>query len=214
MTGEQFNPRAARERRIMQIIASVITLAVAVTAGFPQLAHAERVRSPRVPTDLQVLPPYKGFLVGHATGTQNYICLPSGTSFAWTLFTPQATLFEDNENQIITHFLSANPIEGGVARASWQHSRDTSTVWAVATDIYTLPDFVAPGAIPWLKLHVVGAQDGPDRGDKLTPAVFIQRINTAGGLAPTTGCSASIDVGKKALIPYKADYYFYKYGDD
>ena len=42
----------------------------------------------------------------------------------------------------------------------------------------------------------------------------IQRINTAGGLAPTTGCSASIDVGKKALIPYTADYYFYKYSDE
>jgi hypothetical protein len=130
----------------MKIIANVLALAVAVTAGFPQLAHAERVRSPRVPTDLQVLPPYKGFIVGHATGSQNYICLPSGTSFAWTLFTPQATLFGDEENQVITHFLSANPIESGVARASWQHSRDTSTVWAVATNIYTEADFVAPGA--------------------------------------------------------------------
>jgi hypothetical protein len=160
----------------MKIIVSAVTLAVAVTAGLPQLAHAERVRSPRVPTELQVLPPYRAFLVGHATGSQNYICLPSVTSFAWLLFTPQATLFEDNENQIITHFLSANPIEGGTARASWQHSRDTSTVWAVATDPYTLPDFVAPGAIPWLKLHAVGAQDGPGGGDKLTPTVYLLQV--------------------------------------
>jgi hypothetical protein len=197
----------------MKIIVSVITLAVAVTVAHPQPVHADRVRRPRVPADLKVDPAYKAFLEGHATGSQNYICLPSGTSFAWTLFTPQATLFEDNENQIITHFLSANPLEGGVARATWLHSKDSSAVWAVATDIYTLPDFVAPGAIPWLKLHAVGAQDGPNGGDKLTPAVFIQRINTAGGLAPTTGCAQVTDVGRKALVPYAADYVFYKYGN-
>jgi hypothetical protein len=27
---------------------------------------------------------------------------------------------------------------------------------------------------------------------------------------PSTGCSESSDVGKKALVPYTADYFFYK----
>jgi hypothetical protein len=37
---------------------------------------------------------------------------------------------------------------------------------------------------------------------------FVQRINTAGGLAPTGGCDAST-VDTLVRIPYSADYYFY-----
>ena len=70
--------------------------------------------------------------------------------------------------------------------------------------------FVAPGAIPWLRLQVVEAQDGPTDGDKLTATTFIQRVNTSGGAAPSIGCTLSTDVGKKELVPYTADYVFYK----
>jgi hypothetical protein len=57
---------------------------------------------------------------------------------------------------------------------------------------------------------VVGAQDGThgDR-DTLTPTTFIQRLNTSGGVAPST-CNSSSDVGKEAFVPYKADYFFFK----
>jgi hypothetical protein len=95
-------------------------------------------------------------------------------------------------------------------RATWQHSRDTSTVWAVAIASSSDSIFVAPGAIPWLLLQVVGAQDGPTGGDKLSETTFIQRLNTSGGIAPSTGCTLSTDVGKKALVPYTTDYFFDK----
>src|SRR5437667_174240 len=72
------------------------------------------------------------------------------------------------------------------------------------------PDFVAPGAIPWLLLKVVGAQNGPTGGDTLSATTFIQRLNTAGGVAPSTGCTLSTDVGKMALVPYTAEYFFDK----
>ena len=84
----------------------------------------------------------------------------------------------------MTHYLSPNPIEAGIARATWRHSRDTSTVWAVAVETSSDAAYVAPGAIPWLKLEVKGAQYGPDGGSKLTATKFIQRVNTAGGKAP------------------------------
>ena len=48
--------------------------------------------------------------------SQDYICLPSGASFAWTLFGPQATLFHNDARQIMTHFLSPNPDEAGTLR--------------------------------------------------------------------------------------------------
>src|SRR4030095_15166557 len=88
--------------------------------------------------------------------------------------------------------------------------RDTSAVWALATASSSDAAFVAPGAIPWLLLQVVGDQEGPTGGDRLTATTFIQRLNTLGGIAPSTGCAVATDVGKKALVPYAADYIFYR----
>jgi hypothetical protein len=163
-----------------------------------------------VPTGLEVPAGNRPFLLGHATGTQNYICLPSGSDFVWTFFGPQATVFNDDDKHITTHFLSPNPDEGGMARATWQHSRDTSTVWAMASASSSDPGFVEPGTIPWLLLQEVGAASGPIGGRRLTKTTYIQRVHTSGGIAPTTGCAQAADVGKRALVPYTADYVFYK----
>jgi Protein of unknown function (DUF3455) len=191
-------------------IRSVAALAVAFTVSMPQPAHAHRVTPPPVPATIEVPAGNKAFLEGHAVGTQDYICLPSDTGFAWTFFGPQATLFNDDDKQITTHFLSPNPDESGMPRATWQHSRDTSAVWAKVRTSSSDPDFVAPGAIPWLLLEVVGDQDGPTGGHKLTPTTFIHRLNTSGGIAPSIGCTLPTEVGTKALVPYTADYFFYK----
>jgi Protein of unknown function (DUF3455) len=65
-------------------------------------------------------------------------------------------------------------------RATWQHSRDTSTVWAMALLSSSDPDFVESEAIPWLLLQVMGDQPEPTGGDSLTRTMFIQRVNTSG----------------------------------
>ena len=200
-------PKNQATRRVL-LTACATALAVAFTVSLPQSAHAEKVTPPPVPAGLEVSSDFEAFLVGHAIGTQNYVCQPSGGSFAFVLFTPQATLFNDADHQIITHFFSPNPDEGGTIRATWENSRDTSTIWAAV-----VPDgsaTVDPNSIAWLKLAVVGAEDGPTGGGKLSDTKFIQRLNTSGGLAPTTGCSSLADVGNKAFVPYTADYFFYK----
>ena len=214
-------------RRIL-FIGCATALAMALTVGLPQPAHADRVTPPAVHDKIQVPPGATAFLVGHAVGTQNYICLPCpnpttppGTKcpdsgFAFQLFTPEATLSADNEKQIITHFFSPNPDQGGAIRATWQDSHDTSTVWASATGAATNstdPQFVQPGAVAWLRLEVVGKQSGPIGSNKLTPTTFVQRLNTFGGLAPSDGCSSLADVGKQAFQPYTADYFFYTGGE-
>jgi len=197
-------------RKTTLTLALTTLLFVPVAIELAHAAEADDVIPPAVPSTLQPPAGQIAFLIGHASGTQNYSCLPSATGFVWTLFGPQATLFNDGADQLITHFLSANPIENGTARATWQHSRDTSTVWAVASATSSDANFVAPGAIPWLLLRVTGAQYGPSLGDKLVRTKSIQRVNTAGGIAPAAGCSAPSDVGKKALVPYTADYVFYR----
>src|SRR5262249_31524716 len=135
---------------------SMAVLTGACLALLPQWLYAHEITPPPVPSGLEVPEGHRPFLLGHATGTQNYICLSEGTGFAWVFVGPQATLFNDNETQIPTHFLSPNPDEDGMARATWQYSRDTSTVWAKMIELSSDPDFVEPEAIPWLLLQVVG----------------------------------------------------------
>jgi len=202
------------------LIACSTAFAAAFTAWLPQPAHADPVTPPAVPSNVQVPEGAKAFLVGHATGTQNYVCQPSGAGFKFVLFTPQATLFGDNEKQIITHYFSPNlspipPEIEGTIRATWQEPRDTSTVWASATPATTSTDpaFVRPGAVAWLRLTVVGRQRGPIGSNKLGPTTFVQRVNTSGGVAPSDGCSSLADVGSQAFQPYTADYFFYTGGE-
>ena len=169
--------------------------------------YAHDLAPPHVPQELEVPAGHRPFLLGYATGTQNYLCLPAGSGFAWVLFGPQATLFNEDSTQIITHFLSPNPEEAGIAHATWQHSRDTSAVWAGLAIPSTDSNYVAPGAIPWLRLTVVGDEPGPLGGDRLTRATYIHRVNTVGGIAPNTPCN---ETERRALVPYEADYYFYR----
>jgi hypothetical protein len=194
--------------RLMTRLMAAAMIATPLVA--PLSASGDDPVPPQVPTNLVVDAPHTPYLIGHAYGTQNYSCLPSATGYAWILYGPQATLFNDDDDQVMTHFLSPNPDENGTPRATWLHSRDTSAVWAMAVQISTDSAFVAPGAIPWLKLQVVGDEEGPDGGAKLTRTTFIQRVNTQGGVAPATGCGAATDVGKKALVPYTTDYVFFR----
>ena len=180
--------------------------AVLSVLTYSSVAHAQG----SVPAGLAVPAGHTPFLTTHAEGTQNYVCVLAPGGFAWQFHGPQATLVDDATTQVATHFLSPNPIEGGAARATWQHSADTSRVWAAAIASSTDPAFVIPGAIPWLLLKVVGQQAGPGGGTGLSGALFIQRINTAGGQAPPTGCKTAEDTGRKALVPYATDYVFYR----
>ncbi len=197
-------------RRIL-LIACTMALAVAFGASPSQPTSAAGDKVPPVPANIQVPAGNKLFQVGHAVGTQNYVCLPSGSGVKFTLFTPQATLFEKHK-EIMTHYFGPNPSENGTIRAAWQHSNDTSTVWGEVKpgNSSADPAYVAPNAIPWLLVTIVGYQDGPGGGDKLEKTTFIQRLNTSGGVAPATGCSSPADIGKTAFVPYTTDYYFYK----
>lgn len=191
----------------------VTTLGIAVTLALPHAAQAQAVTPPPVPVGIEVDAPNEAFLVGHAVGTQNYECQPVDSlgRVGWVLFTPQATLFGDLDEQLITHFFSPNPEEGNIVRAAWQDSWDSSIVWAVAIAFSDDANFVKAGAIPWVKLDVehTGFRNGPTGGDTLSKTTFIQRLNTEGGVAPSTGCDRPTHVGKKAFVPYAADYFFY-----
>ncbi len=205
-------------------IASVVFTAVAImafTIPAAGTAYADDTIPPPVPGNIQVPAGNKLFLVGHAVGTQNYVCVPSGAGVRFALFTPQATLFDEEGEELITHYFSPNPeepntdpkvISNYTIRAAWQDSKDSSTVWGKVNPGNSSSDsnYVEPGAIPWLLVTIAGHQDGPTGGDRLSGTTFIQRLNTHGGVAPSTGCTSLGDLGNTAFVPYTTDYYFYK----
>jgi hypothetical protein len=211
-------------RKITVMLLTLLFTLLPLAGAYGQAAQQPlAVTPPPLPAGLAPVPAgNKLFLVGHAVGTQNYVCRPSGAGVAYVLFTPEATLFGDDGGQAITHYFSPNPnpfdpntdpkvVADGAIRATWQH-RDTSTVWAKVHQPNGAVT-VDPKAIAWLLLDVVGAQNGPTGGDKLTATTFIQRLNTSGGLAPSTGCASLTDVGNQAFVPYTADYFFYQKAD-
>jgi hypothetical protein len=195
-------------------IACFAMVGLALAVATPRAQQGERLRPPVVPDDLEVPDGNELFLVGHATGTQNYVCLPAANNgFAWALFTPQATLVNDAGHQIITHFFSPNPFENvtpPAIRPTWQDSRDGSSFWGALVKQSTDANFVAPGAVPWLLLGQPGPNTEPTGKGRLIGTTFIQRVNTEGGIAPATGCAQASDVGHRAFVPYTADYFFYR----
>ncbi len=182
-----------------------------------------------IPSPTTTIPPPAGnsaFLLGHGVGTQGYVCLPTGVGAAsWTVngARPEATLFTHifgEAVQIITHFLSpvVNPNDIGpkpsrFGDVTWQSSFDSSRVWAQKQKFVTAGTEAScpnSGAIDCLLLQVIGSDDGPTGGRLLTKTTFIQRLNTDGGSAPATGCLVTGDVGKQVLVPYSADYFFFR----
>lgn len=149
---------------------------------------------PIVPPNLEV--PEGNILIYHvyATGFQIYRCTagPNNT-YIWAFVAPQANLYADaNYNGLVgTHY----------AGPRWE-SNSGSIVRGAVDSTAPSPD---PNAIPWLLLHKV-TSSGPGIFADVT---YIQRVNTSGGKAPTTGCGPS-GLGTEVSIPYTAEYYFYK----
>ena len=194
----------------------IFVAVLAITAALPaRQAFAQSLTPPQTPANLVVPDGNSPYLKAEAAGTQNYVCLPSVSGLAWTFQGPQATLFltfrlfnGEVRQQIATHFLSPNPAESGTpARATWQHSLDTSAVWAAKIADSSDPAFVQAGAIPWLLLKAVGTQRGPLGGTALARTTFIQRVNTTGGTVTDTPCT---QVGAIRFVPYTAEYVFYE----
>lgn len=177
--------------RVRKLLAAVLVLGGAI--GTASNAAAHNITAP--PTPAIITPPAwsSAFLVGHATGTQGYVCLPTGTGASWTVNAarPEATLFTHFlglDLQIITHFLSPdtnpnefapNPLPFG--SATWQSSSDSSKVWAAVLHGNAIPAGSDPnscpntGSIACLLLQSIGSQDGPAGGKVMTQVTFVQR---------------------------------------
>lgn len=154
------------------------------------IALSSLVAAQQIPPQLQ--PPAKEQLLlqVHAKGDQIYTCKADAAQSSWTLKAPDAQLVDDKGKPFGKHF----------AGPSWE-ANDGSRVTGKAVANAPSPD---ADSIPWLLVNIV-AHEG---SGVLSTATTIQRLNTKGGKAPTTGCDAS-HAGQELRVPYSADYLFF-----
>jgi hypothetical protein len=149
-------------------------------------------RAPEVPDILKVPEGNRYAFLMDASGVQIYACRTSATApsgYAWTFVAPEADLYKANGRPGGIHY-------GG---PTWEYL-DGSTVVAARVSGHTDD----PASIPWLLLSSVShTGDG-----KMSNVSYIQRLETSGGIAPSTGCDAD-HLGDEARIDYTATYYFY-----
>ncbi|HEY2353186.1 MAG TPA: DUF3455 domain-containing protein [Candidatus Acidoferrum sp.] len=165
--------------------ASVILLCV--VSGVLSLSAGAQ----EVPPQLQPPPGERLLVKVHGKGDQVYTCKNDAAQFAWTLKAPDAQLFGMDGKLFGKHF----------AGPSWE-ANDGSRVTGKAIANVPSPE---ADSVPWLLVNVA-SHEGPS--GVLSRATTIQRLNTKGGKAPSSGCDAS-HVGQELRIPYSADYLFY-----
>jgi len=180
-----------RVRPLKPAPAALALLPLLLLAFATQVSPARADDDARAPDlggceEVQVPAGHKVLFHAHAEGVQIY----RWDGANWIFVAPCAVLYADQaggNGVVATHF----------AGPTWESNSGSTVVGA--TDVRC----PVPDAIPWLRLKAA-AHDGPGIFDRVT---YIQRINTAGGLAPTEPGDFP---GDEADVPYTADYYFYR----
>jgi len=146
-----------------------------------------------LPDNLTVPAQNARYLRAFAAGVQVYACearTEDPNTFEWTFKAPIAELWNDTGEKIGTHY----------AGPTWE-ANDGSTVVGMVVERANAPE---PEAIPWLLLQATSSTDS----GILTPVIYVQRLETVGGLAPMDGCDRST-VGAERDVTYMATYLFY-----
>jgi Protein of unknown function (DUF3455) len=171
--------------------ATLASLLLAACASSPSMNTSMVLKDIAVPAAIKTADTEKLAFVWAATGTQNYECKANAAgALAWTFIAPEAQLLADKVN-VGTH--GAGPF--------WMALDGSKTIGTVKARA----DAPSNKDIPWLLLT---AKSSGAPG-KLANITSIQRINTVGGIAATTGCATAADAGKQSKIAYTADYAFF-----
>ena len=148
------------------------------------------VAQPYIPDSIQVPAGFIAFLTTHAKGDQIYQCQLNQAVYSWQVLAPDAQLFDEQGLIIGKHY--SGPV--------WEYKEGSR----VQGKLIGKHEQVTTG-IPWLLIEVVSHQ-----GDSLfAQAKFINRINTHGGLPPSSVCNSN-HLGSEKRVSYIADYIFYR----
>jgi hypothetical protein len=128
-----------------------------------------------------------------ASGTNLFQCrqrVEDPNAYSWFFVAPDLTLFE------------------GSRTAGSHNAASRFDSVSDRTSVFTLLGATQPGGVdnmPWAKLRAVPAGES----GMFAGVTTIQRVNTAGGVAPAEGCNAA-SAGVETRVNFSADFYFYK----
>lgn len=169
-------------KSLFSLAAMAALLAGCATQPVATVAVPDAIKPPSGEALAQVVP---------AKGVQIYECRAAKDKpgvFEWAFVAPDAELFDTRGTKIGKHY--AGPV--------WEAADGSKVSGAVKSRA----DAPAAGAIPWLLLGTTAS--GPQGA--FSKVTFIQRVNTVGGITPTSPCSQA-NAGTTARVPYTADYY-------
>jgi len=169
----------------------VVVFLLALIAGYASAQSAKPLA--QVPEKLKPGADESLAMIVAAKGVQIYECRAKkeqGGDYEWAFVAPEAELFDAVGSRIGKHY----------AGPTWE-SNDGSKIAGTVTESAAAPE---AGSIAWLLLAAKPV--GP--AGAFSKFTSVQRVSTAGGVAPKTGCSQSA-TGTQARINYTADYYFF-----
>jgi hypothetical protein len=172
-----------------RIFLGALALAAAACGGESKAP----IQPPTVPDAIKAPAAEKVIARFKGVGAQVYTCkttTSTGTTYAWSLLGPDAMLLDPD----------SGAVEGSHSVGPTWKSNDGSSVVGSVVAKAASPD----GAIPWLLLKAA-SHNGTGLFSDVTS---IQRVDTTGGVAPTSGCDASSS-GTQSRSDYTATYYFY-----
>ena len=173
-------------KRVAPAYLALIALAVASVVAVQANAMA-------IPENLKVPQQNRQLFKAQATGVQVYACTERAeapNTFDWTFKAPVADLWNDQGEKVGKHY----------AGPTWE-ANDGSKIVGEVVERANAPD---PESIPWLLLRAK-ANEG---AGALSTVTYVQRLDTAGGIAPTEGCDRST-VGVEREVGYTATYAYY-----
>lgn len=181
--------------KVKLVIALFLLFAVAGPASITVARAGDDNQAPELPSpacdSIQAPSGNRVAFHAYARGAQVY----RWNGATWVFVAPVANLFAAANYNGHIGFHYAGP--------TWESNSGSKVVAARVAGTGCAPD---PTAIPWLLLETVST-NGPGIFSSVT---YIQRVNTTGGLAPTSPGTAIDEVVE---VPYTAEYYFYRAED-
>ena len=176
-------------------VLATVPMALLVASAF---AGGALVVPPDVPANLRPPSDQVVSLEALASGFQIYECKSKSgqpSTYEWTFVGPDAVLVDRSGRLLGKHY----------AGPTWE-SVDGSSVIG---EVKARDPGPSPSSIPLLLLNAKATTGA----GVFSTTKSVQRLQTAGGAAPTEPCSAT-NVKQVAEVPYTATYYFYRSAED
>lgn len=185
------NFSAIKTRARLSVLHSILALALFPTAAVRAVDNNKGPELPAQCSSIEVPVGNKLSFHAYAKGVQVY----KWNGGTWDFVAPVATLFAEENyfGEVGTHYVGPK----------WESKSGSKVEGRRVAGTGCTPD---PTAIPWIILYKYETS-----GSGIFSSVtFIQRVNTKGGIPPS---SAGSEVGETKEVPYTAEYYFYRAED-